>query len=125
MDFATRNWFNYVNQNIRLDEGIKDLGLSEQVITYIESALHDAPDSAKTWMGHRWKSTHLHEFIRPSNRIQEFRFNTMEPLLSALDYWTGGAKPEDLDPAEPEVQFERKPLKICLSVNGTKPLRKR
>ena len=82
MDFTTRNWFNYVNQNIRLDEGIKDLGLSEQVITYIESALHDAPDSAKTWMGHRWKSTHLHQFVRPSNRIQEFRFNTMEPLLS-------------------------------------------
>jgi len=106
MDFATRNWFNYVNQNIRLDEGIKDLGLSEQVITYIESALHDAPENAKTWMGHRWKSAHLHEFVRPSNRIQEFRFNTIEPLLSALDYWTGGAKPEDLDPPTPEVQLE-------------------
>ena len=44
MDFTTRNWFNYVNQNIRLDEGIKDLGLSEEVITYIQSALHDAPE---------------------------------------------------------------------------------
>ena len=108
MDFATRNWFSYINENIRLDEGLGDIGLSEQVITYIESALHDAPDSAKTWMGHRWKHTHLHQFVRPSNRIQEFRFNTMEPLLSALDYWTGGAKPEDLDPAQPEVQFERK-----------------
>jgi hypothetical protein len=109
MDFATRNWFNYVDQNIRLDEGIKDLGLSEQVITYIESALHDAPESAKTWMGHRWKHTHLHQFVRPSNRIQEFRFNTMEPLLSALDYWTGGTKKEDLDEPEPKVQFEARP----------------
>jgi hypothetical protein len=108
MDSTTRNWFNYLSNNVRLDEGIKDLGLSEQVITYIESALNDAPESAKTWMGHRWKHTYLHQFVRPSNRIQEFRFNTMEPLLSALDYWTGGAKAEDLDPAEPEVQFERK-----------------
>ena len=105
MDFATRNWFGYINENIRLDEGLRDIGLSEFVADAIDSALHQAPESAKTWLGHRWKTTHLHQFVRPSNRIQEFRFNTMEPLLSALDYWTGGTKKEDLDEPKPEVQF--------------------
>jgi len=105
MDFATRNWFGYINENIRLDEGLRDIGLSEYVADAIESSLHEAPESAKTWLGHMWKKTHLHQFVRPSNRIQEFRFNTMEPLLSALDYWTEFAKQEDLDPPEPEVDF--------------------
>ena len=106
MDFATRNWFGYINENIRLDEGLRDIGLSEFVVDAIEASIADAPERAKTWLGHMWKKTHLHQFVRPSNRIQEFRFNTMEPLLSALDYWTEFAKQEDLDPPEPEVQFE-------------------
>ena len=106
MDFATRNWFSYINENIRLDEGLRDIGLSEFVADAIDSTLHEADESAKTWLGHMWKKTHLHEFVRPSNRIQQFRFDTMEPLLSALDYWTGAAKQDDLDPPKPEVQFE-------------------
>ena len=105
MDFATRNWFGYINENIRLDEGLRDIGLSEFVADAIDSALHAAPESAKTWLGHMWKKTHLHQFVRPSNRIQEFRFNTMEPLLSALDYWTGGTKKEDLEEPKPKVDF--------------------
>jgi len=69
MDFATRNWFGYINENIRLDEGLRDIGLSEFVADAIDSALHQAPESAKTWLGHRWKTTHLHLLLRPSNRI--------------------------------------------------------
>ena len=81
MDFATRNWFGYINENIRIDEGLRDIGLSEFVADAIEASIADAPENAKTWLGHMWKKTHLHQFVRPSNRIQEFRFNTMEPLL--------------------------------------------
>jgi len=106
MDFATRNWFSYINENIRIDEGLRDIGLSEFVADAIEASIADAPESAKTWLGHMWKKTHLHQFVRPSNRIQEFRFNTMEPLLSALDYWTEFAKQEDLEVPRPEPQFE-------------------
>jgi len=106
MDFATRNWFGYINENIRLDEGLRDIGLSEFVADAIDSTLHAADEGAKTWLGHMWKKTHLQEFVRPSNRIQQFRFDTMEPLLSALDYWTGGTKKDDLEEPKPEVQFE-------------------
>ena len=106
MDFATRNWFGYITENIRLDEGLRDIGLSEYVADAIESSLHEAPESAKTWMGHMWKKTHLHEFVRPTNRLQKFRFDTMEPLLSSLDYWTGGTKKDDLEEPKLDVQFE-------------------
>jgi hypothetical protein len=107
MDFATRNWFGYINENIRLDEGIRNIGLTEMIADFIESALHEAPESAKTWMGHRWKKTHLHQYM-PRIQMQRLRFETMEPLLSALDYWTGGTKSDDLplDEPTPDVQFE-------------------
>ena len=105
MDFATRNWFGYINENIRLDEGVRNLGLTEMIADFIESALHDAPESAKTWMGHRWKKTHLHQYM-PRIQMQRLRFETMEPLLSALDYYTAGTKQDDLEPPKPEVQFE-------------------
>ena len=107
MDFATRNWFRHINENIRLDEGVRNLGLTEMIADFIESALHSAPESAKTWMGHMWKKTHLHQFMAATPR-QQLRFDTMEPLLSALDYWTGGTKKDDLpvDEPTPDVQFE-------------------
>ena len=43
MDFTTRNWFGYINENIRLDEGVRDIGLTEMIADFIESALHSAP----------------------------------------------------------------------------------
>ena len=50
MDFATRNWFGYINENIRLDEGLRDIGLSEFVVDAIEASIADAPERAKTWL---------------------------------------------------------------------------
>ena len=52
MDFATRNWFRHLKENVRLDEGVRDIGLTEMIADFIESALSEAPESAKTWMGH-------------------------------------------------------------------------
>ncbi len=105
MDFATRNWFGYLKENVRLDEGVRDIGLTEMIADFIESALYDAPESAKTWMGHRWKKTHLHQYM-PRIQMQRLRFETMEPLLSTLDYYTAGTKQDDLEPPKLDVQFE-------------------
>ena len=99
MHNSSDKWFRYLKENVRLDEGLRDIGLSEMIADFIESALHDAPESAKTWMGHRWKKTHLHQYM-PRIQMQRLRFETMEPLLSALDYWTGGTKKGDLDSAK-------------------------
>ena len=104
MDFATRNWFGYINENIRLDEGLRDIGLSEVVADGIEARLMDAPEKAKTWVGHMWKKTYAHQVYHMSV-LQEFRFETMNHLLELFNYETGGAKEEELDeptPATPE-----------------------
>ena len=105
MGYSSDKWFRYLKENVRIDEGVRDIGLTEMIADFIESALYDAPESAKTWMGHRWKKTHLHQFMAAAPR-QQFRFDTIEPLLSALDYWTGAAKQDDLEPPKLDVQFE-------------------
>ena len=84
MNNSSDKWFRYLKENVRLDEGVRDIGLTEMIADFIESALYDAPESAKTWMGHMWKRTHLHQFM-PRIQMQRLRFETIEPLLDALD----------------------------------------
>ena len=105
MGYSSDKWFRYLKENVRLDEGVRDIGLTEMIADFIESALYDAPESAKTWMGHRWKKTHLHKFMS-STQMQRLRFETIEPLLDVLKYYTAGTKQKDLDPPELDVQFE-------------------
>ncbi len=105
MHNSSDKWFRYLKENVRLDEGVRDIGLTEMIADFIESALYDAPESAKTWMGHMWKRTHLHQYM-PRIQMQRLRFETMEPLLSALDYYTAGTKQDDLEPPKLDVQFE-------------------
>ena len=99
MNNSNDKWFRYLRENVRIDEGVRDIGLTEMIADFIESALYDAPESAKTWMGHMWKRTHLHQYM-PRIQMQRLRFETMEPLLSALDYWTGGTKSDELRSAK-------------------------
>ena len=99
MHNSSDKWFRYLKENVRLDEGLRNIGLTELIADFIESALHQAPESAKTWMGHMWKRTHLHNYM-PRIQMQRLRFETMEPLLSALDYWTGGTKSDELRSAK-------------------------
>ena len=105
MHNSSDKWFRYLKENVRLDEGVRDIGLTEMIADFIESALSEASESAKTWMGHRWKKTHLHQYM-PRIQMQRLRFEAIEPLLDALKYHTAGTKQKDLDPPELDVQFE-------------------
>ena len=105
MGYSSDNWFRYLKENVRIDEGVRDIGLTEMIADFIESALYDAPESAKTWMGHMWKRTHLHQYM-PRIQMQRLRFETIEPLLDALTYYTAGTKQDDLEPPKLDVQFE-------------------
>ena len=89
MNNSSNKWFKYLRENVRIDEGVRDIGLTEMIADFIESALYDAPESAKTWMGHMWKRTHLHQYM-PRIQLQRLLVETEEPLLSALNYYTGG-----------------------------------
>ena len=56
MDISTSNWFEYLNENIRLTEGLRDIGLPEFVVDFIENAMPKAPEKAKVYAGNGWKS---------------------------------------------------------------------
>ena len=59
MDISTGNWFEYLNEEVRLTEGVRDIGLPEYVIDYIEDAMPHASEKAKTFAGHAWKKQKL------------------------------------------------------------------
>ena len=58
MSLSSHNWFKYINE-MRLNEGVRDIGLPEVIIDRIEETLPDASEKAKTWMGARWKQRRL------------------------------------------------------------------
>jgi len=57
MDIATGSWFEYLRESERLDEGLYDIGLPENVATFIEDSVRDAPEKAKTYVGNQWKKS--------------------------------------------------------------------
>jgi len=58
MSLSSNNWFKYINE-MRLNEGVRDIGLPEVVIDRIEDTLSDSSEKAKMWMGQRWKARKL------------------------------------------------------------------
>ena len=58
MDISTASWFNYLHEEI-INEGLRDIGLSEPVVDFIEEAMFNSPEKAKTYAGNEWKKYEL------------------------------------------------------------------
>jgi hypothetical protein len=58
MDISTGSWFEYLREEV-LTEGLRDIGLPESVVDFIESAMPNAPEKAKTYAGNEWKKYEL------------------------------------------------------------------
>ena len=56
MDISTGNWFNYLKDNV-LTEGLRDIGLPEFVIDYLEDAMPDASEKARMFIANNWKKS--------------------------------------------------------------------
>ena len=56
MDISTGNWFNYLNENI-LQEGLRDIGLPEFVIDYLEDSMPDTSEKARMYIANNWKKS--------------------------------------------------------------------
>ena len=54
MEIYTDNWFKYIRENV-LAEGLRDIGLPEFVIDYLEDAMPDASEKARMYIGNNWK----------------------------------------------------------------------
>ena len=110
MDISTGSWFEYLREEV-LTEGLRDIGLPESVVDFIESAMPNAPEKAKTYAGNEWKKYELPRngrtfaqrnwggFMervfkdeiqaiapedRPPGSVESYRARTMTP------YYTGG-----------------------------------
>ena len=110
MEISTGSWFKYLREEV-LTEGLRDIGLPESVVDFIEAAMPDAPEKAKTYAGNEWKKYELNrngrtfaqnnwggfmerifkdeiQVIPPEDRspgsVENYRVRTMTP------YYTGG-----------------------------------
>ena len=56
MEIYTDNWFKYLREDV-LTEGLRDIGLPEFVVDYLEEAMPDASEKAKVYIGNSWKGS--------------------------------------------------------------------
>lgn len=56
MQKSTDMWFRYLNESTMITEGLRDIGLPEYVIDYIEEAMPESPEKSKVLMGNLWKN---------------------------------------------------------------------
>ena len=57
MQKSTDMWFRYLNKNHMITEGLRDVGLPEFVIDYIEDAMPDASEKARMYIALGWKES--------------------------------------------------------------------
>ena len=75
MDISTGNWFEYLREEV-LIEGLRDIGLPERIVDFIENAMPNAPEKSKTYAGNQWKENELNRGY--VSRPQEFWVKWME-----------------------------------------------
>ena len=94
MSLSSNNWFKYINE-MRLNEGVRDIGLPEVVIDRIEDTLSDSSEKAKTWMGQRWKARKLNNPLWQTEIIVKI----LGILIGAgvLDDGVGPLEPQEED----------------------------
>ena len=74
MDISTGNWFEYLREEV-LTEGLRDIGLPENIVGFIENAMPNAPEKSKMYAGNQWKTFDLNRGY--VSRPQEFWVNFM------------------------------------------------
>ena len=58
MDISTGSWFEYLREEV-LTEGLRDIGLPESVIDFIENAMDSSPEKSRMYVGNEWKKSKL------------------------------------------------------------------
>ena len=106
MDIATGSWFEYLNEEVRLDEGLRDIGLPEAIADAIEDAMPNASEKGKMWMGKQWKVARVHL----AGVAESMAFNVVNNLIDELGEYRPPVKGLEGDvevPASVRDQWER------------------
>ena len=80
MEIYTDNWFKYIRENV-LAEGLRDIGLPEFVIDYIEDAMPNASEKGRMYIANNWKKSkggHRGAYTIPSVQYEVFSFLVSE-----------------------------------------------
>ncbi len=79
MDISTNNWFEYLREEV-LTEGLRDIGLPEIIVDFIEEGMPNAPEKSKTYAGNNWKE---HRLGNPGyiDAVQETWLNQMDRMF--------------------------------------------
>jgi hypothetical protein len=79
MDISTSSWFNYIHEEV-LTEGLRDIGLPEIIVDFIEEGMPNAPEKSKTYAGNNWKE---HKLGNPGyiDSVQQNWLNQMERMF--------------------------------------------
>lgn len=79
MDISTGNWFEYLREEV-LTEGLRDIGLPEIIVDFIEEGMPNAPEKSKTYAGNNWKE---HKLGNPGyiDSVQQNWLNQMERMF--------------------------------------------
>ena len=56
MDISTGSWFKYLREEV-LTEGLRDIGLPEFVIDYLEDSMPDTSEKARMYIANNWKKS--------------------------------------------------------------------
>ena len=90
MQKSTDMWFRYLNESHTLTEGLRDIGLPEYVIDYIEEAMPEAPEKSKMLMGNLWKDSR--EYAAP---LKELQFDIVNYMIRDFDEYVIASKLSD------------------------------
>ena len=89
MDIATGSWFEYLREEV-LTEGLRDIGLPESVVDFIEEAMPKAPEKAKVYAGNHWKKG----INGTAGTVQALQFTAVNHLIDQYgDYVIAAARP--------------------------------
>ena len=101
MDISTGNWFDYLREEV-LTEGLRDIGLPESIVDFIENAMPNAPEKAKTYAGNEWKKYELPRTGRvyAQRNWEGFMEKTFKDEIQVVP-------PEDRSPGQVEIYRAR------------------
>ena len=89
MDLYSDNWFKYLREDL-VTEGLRDIGLPEYVIDYIEEAMPESPEKSKMLMGQLWKDSR--EYTAP---LKELQFDIINYMIRDFDEYVIASKLSD------------------------------
>ena len=79
MDLYSDSWFKYLREEL-ITEGLRDIGLPEYVIDYIEVAMPESPEKSKMLMGNLWKDSR-EEYVS----VRELQFDIVNYMIEEFD----------------------------------------